>query len=319
MVVLDDIEVRRVAVIGAGTIGAAWAACFLAAGLEVAVSDPAPDARGFVQRRIDEAWPALERLGLSPGAAPDRWRFHADPTVAVDGCEFCQESAPERYEVKIELLRRLDRALPREVVLASSSSGLLISRLQEQCNYPERCVIGHPFNPAHLVPLVEVVGGLKTGQRTIRTAMAFYRAIGKRPIEVRREVPGHLANRLQAALWREAVHLVAEGVASVADIDAAITDGPGLRWALMGPHLTFALAGGEGGMAHFLAHLGPAMTSWWAALGDPLLTEQIKQKLVAGVEVETDGASLAELERRRDDFLVELLTARRATALSEPR
>jgi carnitine 3-dehydrogenase len=312
MVQLSDTEIRRVAVIGAGTIGAGWAAYFLAHGLDVAISDPAPDARDRVARRIDEAWPVLERLGLAPGSSPDRWRFHADPSVAADGCDFCQENAPERYEVKIELLRRLDRALPREVVIASSSSGLLISRLQEHCNYPERCVIGHPFNPPHIVPLVEIVGGLKTGQKAIAAALAFYRAIGKHPIEIRREVPGHLANRLQAALWREAVHLVAEGVATVEDVDAAISEGPGLRWALMGPHLTFALAGGSGGMSHFMSHLAPAVSSWWPGLGTPGLSDDVKRRLIDGVETEMAGRSLGDLERRRDDFLVRVLEARRA-------
>lgn len=313
MVELSDIKIRRVAVIGAGTIGASWAAYFLGQGLEVAVSDPAPGARTAVARRIEEAWPVLERLGLAPDASPDRWRFQEDPSAAVDGCDFCQESAPERYEIKIDLLRRLDRALPREVVLASSSSGLLVSRLQEHLNYPDRCVIGHPFNPPHIVPLVEVVGGLKTSQATIATAMEFYRAIGKHPIEIRREVPGHLANRLQAALYREAVHLVIEGVATVEDVDAAISEGPGLRWALMGPHMTFALAGGEGGLAHYLKHLGPAMIGWWQSLGSPALTDEVKQRLEAGIADEMAGRSIEELERRRDDFLVRVLEARRAT------
>jgi 3-hydroxyacyl-CoA dehydrogenase len=317
VVELNTSEIRNVAVIGAGTIGSSWAAYFLARGLDVAISDPGPGARDLVARRIDEAWPVLERLGLAPGAAPDRWRFHADPAVAADGCDFCQENAPERYEVKIELLRRLDRVLPREVIIASSSSGLLISRLQERCNYAERCIIGHPFNPPHIVPLVEVVGGLKTAQSVLETAMNFYRAIGKHPIELRREVPGHLANRLQAALWREAVHLVAEGVATVADIDAAITEGPGLRWGLMGPHLTFALAGGAGGMAHFLEHLGPAMTGWWENLGSPSLTDAVKRRLIDGVETEAAGQSIETLERRRDDFLVRVLEARRAVEASD--
>ena len=313
MVELSDIKIRRVAVIGAGTIGASWVAYLLGQGLEVAVSDPAPGARTAVARRIEEAWPVLERLGLAPDASPDRWRFQEDPSAAVDGCDFCQESAPERYEIKIDLLRRLDRALPREVVIASSSSGLLVSRLQEHLNYPDRCVIGHPFNPPHIVPLVEVVGGLKTSQSVIATAMEFYRAIGKHPIEIRREVPGHLANRLQAALYREAVHLVIEGVATVEDVDAAISEGPGLRWALMGPHMTFALAGGEGGLAHYLKHLGPAMTGWWQSLGSPALTDEVKQRLEAGIADEMAGRSIEELERRRDDFLVRVLEARRAT------
>ena len=317
MVQLSDIKIRRVAVIGAGTIGASWVAYFLGQGLDVTVSDPALGARVAVARRIEEAWPVLQRLGLAADASPDRWRFQDDPSAAVDGCDFCQENAPERYEIKIDLLRRLDRALPREVVIASSSSGLLVSRLQEHLNYPDRCVIGHPFNPPHIVPLVEVVGGLKTSQSTITTAMEFYRAIGKHPIEIRREVPGHLANRLQAALYREAVHLVAEGVATVEDVDAAISEGPGLRWALMGPHLTFALAGGEGGLAHYLKHLGPAMTGWWQSLGSPSLTDEVKRQLEAGVEDEMAGRSIEALERRRDDFLVRVLEARRATDASE--
>jgi carnitine 3-dehydrogenase len=312
MVNPNTTQIRRIGVVGAGTIGASWVAYFLAKGLEVAVSDPAPEAAERIHRTIEDAWPILARLGLAPDADPARWRFHTDPIVAIDGCDFVQENAPERYEVKIDLIRRLDAALPREVVIASSSSGFLISRLQERCNYPERCVIGHPFNPPHIVPLVEVVGGLKTGQGAIDTAMAFYRAIGKHPILIRREVPGHLANRLQAALWREAVHLVAEGVASVADIDAAISEGPGMRWALMGPHLTFALAGGDGGMAHYMRHLSPAMISWWQSLGTPTLTPALQQQIIDGVAQETGEQTIAELERRRDEFLVRLIETRRA-------
>jgi 3-hydroxyacyl-CoA dehydrogenase len=203
--------------------------------------------------------------------------------------------------------------LPPEVVIASSSSGLLISRLSQGCAHPERCVIGHPFNPPHLVPLVEVVGGATASRATIDAAMAFYRAVGKHPIEIRKEVPGHLANRLQAALWREAVSLVADGVASVADVDAAISEGPGLRWALMGPHATFHLAGGEGGMAHFMDHLMPAVTSWWADLGDPTMTPALAAQLVEGVREEVGGRTVAELAARRDAFLTALLELRRRT------
>jgi carnitine 3-dehydrogenase len=311
VVQLNDFEIRRVAVIGAGTIGASWAALFLAQGLDVAVCDPAGDARDRLRRRLDEAWPVLERLGLAPGASPDRWRFHTDPSAAADGCDFCQESAPERYEVKLDLFRQLDRELPREVVIASSSSGLLISRLQEHCNYPERCVIGHPCNPPHLVPLVEIVGGFKTGQRAIAAAIEFYRAIGKHPIEIRREIPGHLANRLQAALWREAVYLVAEGVATVEDVDAAITQGPGLRWAQTGPHLACALAAGSGGMEHFLAHLAPDVTSRWSRSDTPVLTDALKRRLIAGVDTEITGRTITDIARGRDDFLLRLLELRR--------
>jgi len=182
--------------------------------------------------------------------------------------------------------------------------------LSELCAHPERVVIGHPFNPPHLIPLVEVVGGAKGSPEAVQAAMEFYRAIGKYPIEIKKEVPGHLANRLQAALWREAVHLVAEGVASVADVDAAISEGPGLRWALMGPHTTFHLAGGEGGMAHFLHHLLPAVTSWWDDLGHPNVDEALQRVLAEGVAEGTKGASTRDLAAWRDAALVRLLEAR---------
>lgn len=302
-----DGDVRRVAVIGAGTIGASWAAYFLSRGLEVTVSDPSPGAPDLVGRMIASAWPVLQRLGALPGARSDNWRFESDPVRAVDGAEFVQESAPERYEVKRELLPRIAAVLPEHVVIASSSSGLLISRLSEGCRFPGRCVIGHPFNPPHLVPLVEVVGGAGASPAAVAAAIAFYRAIGKYPIEIRKEVPGHLANRLQAALWREAIHLVAAGVASVADVDAAIAEGPGLRWALMGPHQTFHLAGGEGGMTHFLHHLLPAMRAWWDDLGTPDVDASVQKMLVEGVDAECGGKSIAELAQRRDEFLTRLM------------
>jgi len=305
-------EIRTVAVIGAGTIGASWAAYFLSRGLAVRASDPAPGAPDLLRRMIAEAWPVLMRLGGRADADPEAWSFDPDPAAAAAGCDFVQESAPERLPIKQELLARLDAVLPPDVVIASSTSGLLASRLSEGCAHPERVVIGHPFNPPHLIPLVEVVGGAKASPEAVAAAMTFYRAIGKHPIEIRKEVPGHLANRLQAALWREAVHLVAEGVASVADVDAAISEGPGLRWALMGPHTTFHLAGGEGGMAHFLDHLLPAVTSWWDDLGEPQVDERVQALLREGVAEATAGASTAELARRRDAALVRLLEARAA-------
>lgn len=303
--------IKRVAVIGAGTIGASWAAWFLSRGLEVVASDPSPGAPELIRRMVAGAWPGLQQLGAVPGADPDAWRFEADPAKAAEGADFVQESAPERLEIKQPLLAAIDAVLPPEVVIASSTSGLLASRLSEACRHPERVVIGHPFNPPHLIPLVEVVGGAKGSPEAVAAAMAFYRAIGKHPIEIRKEVPGHLANRLQAALWREAIHLVAEGVASVADVDAAISEGPGLRWALMGPHLTFHLAGGEGGMAHFLHHLLPAMESWWQDLGEPKVDAALSATLVEGVAAEAGGQSPRDLAAARDAALLRLLAARR--------
>jgi carnitine 3-dehydrogenase len=301
-------KIQRAAVIGAGTIGASWAANFLARGVEVSVYDPAPAGESFVRRFIETAWKTLQKLNaVVPGASDDHITFHSDIPSAVAGVEFVQESGPEREDLKIALFEQLDAVLPPDTILASSSSGLLISRMQSRCKHPERCVLGHPFNPPHLIPLVEVVGGAKTSPEAIAKAMEFYREIGKKPIHIKKEVHGHVANRLQAALWREAIHLVAEGVVSVADADAAIAYGPGLRWALMGPHLTFHLAGGEGGMTHFMVHLATPLQSWIDDLGNPRLTPEVQQLIIDGVAEEAAGRSVADLARWRDEKLVDIL------------
>jgi carnitine 3-dehydrogenase len=299
---------RRVSVIGAGTIGASWAAYFLARGFEVGAYDPLPNGEAFARSFIDNAWPTLEKLNaVQPGADRKRFAFFKEPAAAVKGAEFVQESGPEREDLKIELFATLDASLPPETVIATSSSGLLISRVSSKCRHPQRCVIGHPFNPPHLIPLVEVVGGAKTSPEAITKAMNFYRDIGKHPIHIRKEVRGHVANRLQAALWREAVHLVTEGVVSVADADAAIAYGPGLRWALMGPHLTFHMAGGEGGMTHFMSHIGPAIQGWMDDLGQTRLTPEVQKAIINGVTEEAAGRSMADLQRWRDRKLIEIL------------
>ena len=303
-------SIEHVAVIGAGTIGASWAAYFLSRGLDVTASDPAPTAEEFTRQCIAAAWPTLERLGgVTRGARPDRLRFERDPGRAVADAQFVQESGPEREGVKIALFAELDAAAAPETLIVSSSSGLLISRIQSRCRHPERCVLGHPFNPPHLIPLVEVVGGQKTSEDAVERALAFYRRIGKHPIHIRKEVAGHVANRLQAALWREAVHLVAEGVADVADVDAAITYGPGLRWPIFGPHLTFHLAGGVGGMEHFMKHLLVPMQSWWSDLGDPEMTPAVQRKIIDGVADEAAGRSIADLAAERDRYLIAILDA----------
>jgi 3-hydroxyacyl-CoA dehydrogenase len=300
---------KRVAVIGAGTIGASWAACFLARGCEVAAYDLAPNGEAFARRFIDNAWPTLQALGaVAAGADKSRLSFFKTPGEAANGAQFVQESGPEREDAKLELFAQIGAAAPADTVIASSSSGLLISRVAAKCKNPERCVIGHPFNPPHLIPLVEVVGGDKTSAAAIEAAMAFYRAMGKHPIHIKKEVAGHVANRLQAALWREAIHLVMEGVVSVADADAAIAYGPGLRWALMGPHLTFHLAGGEGGMKHFMSHLaaGPVQ-SWMDDLGAPRMTPEVQQTITDGVLEEAGARSITDLAKWRDRKLIDIL------------
>ncbi len=300
--------IRRVAIVGAGTIGASWAALFLARGLEVVVSDPAPDAESLTRARVQAAWPVLAELGhVLPGASADALRFEPELEAALAGADFVQENAPEREDFKTSLFARMDAVLPPHVIVASSSSGLIMSRLQSQCRHALRFVIGHPFNPPHLIPLVEVVGGEQTSADTIDRCIAFYRNLGKYPIRLNKEVPGHIANRLQAALWREAIHLAAENVASVADIDAAVSQGPGLRWALFGPHMTFNLGGGAGGLANFMDHLlGPVQT-WWDDLGAPDVTPELQQRLIAGVNAEAGTRSIADLVQARDAQLTALL------------
>jgi 3-hydroxyacyl-CoA dehydrogenase len=307
--------VRCVAVIGTGVIGASWAANFLARGLDVRAADPAPGAEDALRSAVAAHWPTMVRLGLAKGAAPDRLEFVATAEEAVDGADFVQENGPERLDFKRDLFRLLDGAAAPGVPIASSSSTLMVSEFQELCAEPGRVLLGHPFNPPHLIPLVEVVGGRQTDAAILERAMAFYAAMGKHPILLKREKRGHVANRLQAALWQEAVHLEAEGVASVADVDAAIAHGPGLRWALLGPFLNLHLSGGAGGMRHMLEHLGPPTESMWRDLGTMSYTPEIKSMVVAGTDEELASMDLAETVKQRDDVLVRLLQMKGAAKL----
>ncbi|MEU6932917.1 3-hydroxyacyl-CoA dehydrogenase NAD-binding domain-containing protein [Streptomyces sp. NPDC046374] len=290
----------KVAVVGTGVIGASWTTLFLEYGHEVVATDPAPGAEA--------------RLRAAVTAPQERLSFTPDLAVAVADAGFVQENGPERPELKDEVFAVLDAAAPPGTILASSSSGLLPSRIQQACAaHPERVLVGHPFNPPHLIPLVEVVPGERTSEGAVDAAMAFYRTLGRHPIRLRQELPGHVANRLQAALWREAYSLVERGAASVADIDAAIAHGPGLRWALLGPFLNQHLSGGHGGIAHVLEHLGPPMEEWWADLGAPRLTPELTRAITEGVADELGGTPEAELVAARDTLLNLLLDAKKRT------
>ncbi|MBS0642057.1 MAG: 3-hydroxyacyl-CoA dehydrogenase [Proteobacteria bacterium] len=300
-------DVKRAAVLGAGTIGASWAAWFLARGLQVDIWDPRPEAEAYVRRYVADAWPAMSRLGMAPDASPEAWRFHASPEAAVAAADFVQENAPERLPIKRELYGRIDAALRPDAILASSTSGLIMSEMQAGFRSAPRFAVGHPFNPPHLIPLVEVVGGQETAPETIQWCLDFYRHIGKKPIHIRKEARGHLANRLQAALWREAVSAVVTGLASVEDVDTAISAGPGLRWAAMGPHMTFHLGGGEGGIEHLLAQFKPAFESWWETMTTPELSDENRRRIIEGVHAEAAGRSMAELVAERDAVLLPLL------------
>jgi carnitine 3-dehydrogenase len=315
--VIADRNITRVAVVGTGVIGASWTAYFLAQGLKVSATDPAPGARERLNEAVLRHWPTLVKSGLAQGASLDHLSFHDTLEAALEGAQFVQENGPECADLKLALFERMDAMLDQNVVIASSSSGLLMSDVQAACRHPERVVLGHPFNPPHLIPLVEVIGGKRTSAETIQRTLDFYRAIGKRPINPKKEVKGHIANRLQAALWREAFHLVAIGAASVSDIDDAIAYGPGLRWAVMGPFANLHLSGGEGGMRHLLEHLGGPIESWWGDLGTPVLTPELKQKVVDGIDAELANRSDARITTERDELILAMLRTK-AAATSIP-
>jgi 3-hydroxyacyl-CoA dehydrogenase len=307
----NNTPIRRVTIIGTGVIGASWTALFLAKGLDVVATDIAPDADTSLKRFVRAAWPALERLGLAPGASQSRLTFTKDLPAAVSAADFVQENGPERIDFKQKLYRQLDELLPADVIVASSSSGLTMSEIQSACPlHPERCVIGHPFNPPHLVPLVEIVGGTKTSETTIQRAAEFYTRLGKQTVRLRKEVPGHVANRLQAALAREVYYLVAEGVVSAADVDTALCWGPGLRWGIMGNMMLNHLGGGQGGIEHFFQQFTGPMTAWWKVLGQPVLTPEVQKMLIDSVHAEVGSRSIAELEAQRDEVLLGLLELR---------
>ena len=304
-------ELGSVAVIGTGSIGGSWCALALAHGAEVHASDPGPGAEQRLRAALEDH---LIELDADPGSL-DRLRFHTDQGDAVAGADFVIESGPERLDLKRELFAALDEATAPDVVLASSSSGFGPSSFQDACRHPERVVVAHPFNPPHLVPLVEVVGGRLTSEEAVEATMTAMSALDRRPVRVHAELPGHVVNRLQAALWREAYDLVRRGAISVSDLDLAVSSGPGLRWALLGPIATQHLSGGPGGLAHVLEHLGPPMVDWWADLGEPRLTAELTDQLVEGVTEELGGHE-REVLARRDRALRELLILKERLGLS---
>ncbi len=309
--------IRRIAIVGTGVIGASWTALFLAKGLEVTATDIAPNAEAALRRFIEAAWPALKRLGLAPGASQSKLKFTSDLASAVRDADLVQENGPERIDFKKKLYGQLDELLPPDVIIASSSSGLTMSEIQlGAASHPERCVIAHPFNPPHLVPLVEIVGGAKTSEETIERASEFYTALGKETVRLHKEVPGHVANRLQAALAREVYYLVGEGVVSVADVDTALCWGPGLRWGIMGQVMLNHLGGGDGGIEHFFQQFTGPMTAWWKVLGSPELTPDLQRKLIDGVHAEAAARSVDELAAERDEILLGLIQLR---AKAKPR
>lgn len=302
-------EFKQTAVLGAGVIGASWTALFLASGRDVAVYDNSPTVEKTVRDYVARAWPTLESLGLVKGGDPDRIRFCTSAAEAVEGASFVQENVPERIGIKHALYKEIEPSLSKDAVVATSASGLTLSEMQEGWQDPGRFVLGHPFNPPHLIPLVEVMGNERTADGVVEAAERFYEAVGKVTIRVNREVPGHVANRLQAAVWREAIHLVKSGVASVEDVDKAMWAGPGLRWAAMGPTMLFHLGAGEGGLAAFCERYTDSFNRWWDDLGVLHLDPAIAETLVAGVTEEANGQSPADLSAHRDALIASIQKA----------
>jgi carnitine 3-dehydrogenase len=305
-------EIRKVALIGGGVIGAGWAARLVLNGIDVFLYDPDPDA----PRKVGEVLANAERAWrqLLPGLPACRGKvtFGRELEATVEDADFVQENAPEREDLKRTLLARASRACREQIVIASSTSGLLPSRLQAEMAAPERLVVGHPFNPVYLLPLVEICGGAMTSEETRRRAADFYRGLGMHPLIIGREIDGFIADRLLEALWREALHLVNDGIATTDEIDQAIAYGPGLRWSFMGTFLLYRLAGGEAGMRHFMAQFGPTLKLPWTRLEAPELTGDLLERIVAQSDEQAGGRSLRELERLRDDCLVAVLQALRA-------
>jgi len=305
-----DKPIRRVAIVGTGVIGASWAAQYLARGFDVVATDPAPNAEANLRKYVADAWPPLTTVGLSPGASQDRLRFTVNMKEALAQADFVQENGPERPEFKIKLFADMDDATPPDSLIASSSSGITMSVMQSKCARPERCVVGHPFNPPHIIPLVEVVGGTKTAPEAIEQAMKFYAALGKKAIHLRKELPGHVANRLQAALYQEVAYLIQEGVLSVADADDAVSFGPGLRWGVMGPSLQWHVGGGAGGIKHFMEHLMDPLGGMMKTLGKPQITPALKKTIADGVLKEAADRSVEQLAKEENEVLLGLIRLR---------
>jgi 3-hydroxyacyl-CoA dehydrogenase len=310
MIMSFNKPIHRIAIVGTGVIGASWAAQYLARGFDVVATDPAPNAEANLRKYVDEAWQLLTVIGLSPGASRDRLTFTTSMKEALANADLVQENGPERPDFKMNLYAEMDAVAPVDSIIASSSSGITPSVMQSKCKHPERVLVGHPFNPPHIVPLVEVVGGTKTSPEAIAQAMAFYASIGKKPIHLRKELPGHVANRLQAALYREMLYLIEQGVLSVEETDVAVCYGPGIRWGVMGQSLQWHVGGGAGGIQHFMAHLMDPLQGMMKALGTPNITPELKQTIIDGVAREAAGRSVEELAAYENRVMVGLLKLR---------
>ena len=298
---------KIVSIIGTGVIGAGWAARFIASGHHVQAYDPSPRSLKKLKTDVKKALISLSKIGLHKNASIKNLTYHNNLKDALKDTSFVQENAPEKEKLKTSLLKEIDQLLDKKILIASSSSGLLPTKIQSKCKFPNRVLIGHPFNPVYLLPLVEIVKGKKTSQQSALKLKKIYESIGMKPLMVRKEIEGYISDRLQEALWRESLHLIKDGIASTEEIDDAIVYGPGLRWAFMGVCLTFHLAGGEEGMKHMLEQFGPALKLPWTKLKAPELNKKLKSRMISGTKKQAGKFSINDLEKQRDLFLIEIM------------
>jgi carnitine 3-dehydrogenase len=299
--------IKTIGIAGAGVIGSGWAARFLFRGLDVVAFDPAPGAENRMRAVIETAWPSMQKLTDGPEAKPGRLSFAPSASEMAAQADFVQEAAPEREDLKTSIFKEIDAAAGPDVIIASSSSGFLPTNLQSQCVHPERVIIGHPFNPVYLLPLVETVPGEKTAPKALDGAGAFYESMGMHVLRLHKEIEGYVCDRLQEALWREALHILDKGIATTGEIDNSIIYSAGLRWALMGSFMTYHLAGGEGGMRHFISQFDPSMELPWTDLAYPKWSDGLEHKLIEGTDAQAGGISVREWETKRNDVLVDLM------------
>ena len=300
-------EIRTVGIAGSGVIGAGWAARAMWAGLDVIAYDPFEKSEQPMRDKIERAWPSMEKLAGGKPGKMGMLSFTTDLEQMCKAADWIQEAAPEREDLKISLYEQMDAMARPDVIIASSSSGFLPTRLQSKCNHPERVIIGHPFYPVYLLPLVETVAGGKTSAEVMVRADAYYRSLGMFPLRLKKEIDGYICDRLQEALWREALNVLDLGIGSTEDIDRAIIYSAGLRWAIMGSFLHYHTAGGDGGMRSFMAQFDPSLELPWTALKFPKWSDELTDKLIGGCEAQAEGKTMGEWETRRNDVLVDIM------------
>ena len=303
--------IKKIAVIGTGVIGSGWIVRFLAHNKKVIAYDKDIRLKKKIIKEIKRTWPYVRKLFNKKKLKLKNFKYVTSIQEALKEADFVQECAPENYKLKTKLMEIIGKYSKPNIIISSSSSGLLPSKIYSKCKNPSRTIIAHPFNPVYMLPGVEIVPGKRTKKNFLKKAYKFYKSVSMNPIMIKKELPGYLSDRLQEALWREALHIVNEGYASTKELDRAIEDGPGMRWSLMGTFLTFHLAGGNAGMKHMLEQFGPALKLPWTKLKAPKLSNKLSNRVIAGTKKQARGKSVAEISKIRDEYLLNLQKMRK--------